>query len=151
MQSQIEETTGSEVLQVLVIEDNPSDVYLIRSALACCGLTMNITVLTDGEKATHFFDEVDQNPAIKPPQLVILDLNLPRKHGTEVLEHMRLSSRSQKASVIVISSSDLQWEQEKVSKLGADAYFRKPSEFAEFLKLGDVVRQLFPRGHNEQE
>ena len=132
------------LLQVLVVEDNPSDVYLIRSAIEASGLKASITVQQDGAAATNFFDEVDRNAALAAPDLIILDLNLPKLSGIEVLEYMRQSLRSQKAVVIVVSTSALEAERKRVSNLGAHAYFRKPSEFDEFLKLGDVIRTLFP-------
>jgi chemotaxis family two-component system response regulator Rcp1 len=132
------------VLLVLVIEDNPSDVYLIRSAIEASGLKTSIAVQQDGAAATNFFDEIDRNAVLAVPGLIILDLNLPKLSGIEVLEHMRRSPRCQKAVVIVVSTSALDAERKRISKLGADAYFRKPSEFDEFMKLGEVIRVLFP-------
>ncbi len=142
-QSPFEEDGLTELIRILVVEDNPSDLYLIRSAIEASGLKASITVQTNGELATNFFDEVDGNAALFSPDLVILDLNLPKLGGPEVLEYMRRSPRCQKAIVIVASTSGLESDRERVLKLGADAYFRKPSGFDEFLKLGDVIRACF--------
>jgi CheY-like chemotaxis protein len=121
-----------ESIRILVVEDNPSDVYLIRSAVGAAGLKTSITVRKNGELATNFFDEVDRNSELFSPDLVILDLNLPRMPGARVLEYMRSSGRCHKARVIVVSTSELEPDRERVSRLGADAYFRKPTSFDEF-------------------
>jgi chemotaxis family two-component system response regulator Rcp1 len=132
-----------EVIQVLVVEDNQSDVYLIRCAIDYSGLKTHVTVLKDGELARKFCEEVDLNAELPTPDLIILDLNLPKLRGAEVLEHMRRSPRCQEAVVIVVSTTASESEQKRVSILGANAYFRKPSVFDEFLKLGDLIRTLF--------
>jgi DNA-binding response OmpR family regulator len=126
-----------------VVEDNVSDVYLIKAAIQASGFATTVTVRNDGELATNFFDEIDANPTAPSPDLIILDLNLPKRRGAEVLEYMRRSARCQNAKVIVVSTSGLESDQESVMKMGADAYFRKPSEFDEFLKLANVIKTLF--------
>jgi DNA-binding response OmpR family regulator len=75
------------------------------------------------------------------PSVVILDINLPRKQGGEVLKHMR-RSRCQNALVIVVSSSDSVRDHKQMTELGANAYFYKPSEYSDFMKLGDIVLQF---------
>jgi len=122
------------------VEDSLPDVFLIREAIERTG----IHVMTDNEQATQCFDETDCNDAVPCPALVILDINLPKKHGGEVLQHVRASRRCNHALVIVLSSSDLARERDTVMELGADAFFRKPSEYDEFLKLGDLIRSLLP-------
>jgi two-component system, chemotaxis family, response regulator Rcp1 len=129
--SQTKSLALEETLRVLVVEDNPSDVYLIRSAIEASGFKTSITIQKDGELATNFLDEIDRNAALSIPDLVILDLNLPKLKGTEVLENIRRSPRCQRVVVIVISTSALESGQEWVSRLGVSAYFRKPSEFDE--------------------
>jgi len=74
--------------------------------------------------------------------MVILDLNLPKKPGREVLQRMRQSPRCSNATVVVVTSSDSQKDREDVATLGASAYFRKPSEYDSFMKLGDLVKRL---------
>lgn len=103
-------------------------------------------VVRDGEQAVEFFDEAERDIAVPCPALVILDINLPKKHGDEVLEHMRNSPRCRGAVVIAVSTSDSPRDRQDMARLGADAYFRKPSEYAEFMKLGDLVRQFLNAG-----
>ena len=127
---------------MLVVEDNESDVFLIQEALDAAKLPVALDIVNDGEQAVRFFDQVDADPNIPCPALVILDINLPRKQGSEVLKHMRHSPRCGKALVIAISTSDSLWDREQMKNLGANSYFQKPSEYDEFMKLGDMAKQL---------
>jgi DNA-binding response OmpR family regulator len=103
-------------------------------------VSATIQVVTDGEQAIRFIDEVDREPSKPCPALVILDINLPKKTGNEVLLHLRNSQRCRNAIVVIASSSDSSVERQNLMKLGADAYFRKPSEYEAYLKLGGLVR-----------
>lgn len=127
---------------MLIVEDNEADVFLIQEAIEATKLALTLHFATDGEQAVRFFNRVDGDPALPCPALVILDINLPKKRGGEVLKHLRESYRCRKAVVIAVSSSDSARDREEMSRLGADGYFRKPSEYEEFLKLGDIVDRL---------
>ena len=127
-----------------MVEDDPADVYLIREVLKASRLNVTVQVAKNGERATDIFDTVDQNESANCPDLVILDINLPKKSGNEVLEHLRQSQRCRDALVVVVSTSDSETDRASFAKLDVDAYFPKPSEFDQFLKLGDIVRNLFP-------
>jgi len=127
---------------VLVIEDNKADVFLIRDALRTAGIDAHVDVVTDGEAAVKFFDRADEDPAGICPSIVILDLNLPRKRGVDVLRHMRQSQRCAGALVLVVTSSDSNQDRETALQLGANGYFRKPSAYDRYMELGDVVLQL---------
>jgi two-component system, chemotaxis family, response regulator Rcp1 len=129
-------------LHILVVEDNKADVFLIREALEAARLEADLQVAPDGEKALQFFEEVDRNDAAPCPDLVIIDINLPRKHGGEVLRHMRNSRRCANALVLVVTSSDSDRDREEMGRLGANGYFRKPSDYHDFMKLGEIVAGL---------
>jgi len=117
-------------------------VVLIRKAIESAGVIAAIHVIDDGEKAVVFFESADSDSDAPCPDLVILDLNLPRFKGNEVLRRLRGTIRCAKAPVLVVTSSDSSLEREQMNKLGASGYFRKPSVFAEYMKLGQVVRVL---------
>jgi len=134
---------------VLVVEDNEADVFLIREAIEAKKLPMVLDVVTDGEQATLYFDEADGDASMPCPSLVILDINLPKKQGSEVLKHMRRSRRCANALVIAISTSDSGRDREQMTELGVNGYFHKPSEYAAFMKLGDVVKALLAGGTPE--
>jgi chemotaxis family two-component system response regulator Rcp1 len=127
---------------VLIVEDNEADVFLIQEAIEAKKLALALYVVKDGEQAVRYFDQVDKDDAAPCPSLVILDINLPKKQGGEVLKHMRRSLRCRDALVIAVSTSDSARGRQQMMELGANDYFRKPSEYAAFMKLGDVVKRL---------
>ncbi len=96
----------------------------------------------DGEEATEYFDEIENDSSLPCLDLILLDINLPRKKGSEVIRHMRSRERCGQALVLVVSSSDSPSDREEMMRFGASGYFHKASEFEEFMKLGHVVRDL---------
>jgi two-component system, chemotaxis family, response regulator Rcp1 len=127
------------------VEDNEADVFLIEEAIAAAQLSVAVHVVRNGEQAIRFFDEADHVPNAPCPVLVILDINLPRKPGYDVLKHMRASAKCGKAHVIAVSTSNSESDRQRMAELGADGYFRKPSEYADFMKLGDMIKRLVTR------
>ena len=115
--------------------------YLIEAAIRSASISAELHVVKDGEQAIRFLDEADENVA-PSPTLVVLDINLPKKQGGEVLKHMRASRRSSKALVIAVSSSDSFRDREEMTSLGANGYFHKPSAYQEFMKLGDAFKNM---------
>lgn len=128
--------------QIVLVEDAEPDVYLVREALEAGGVNFQLRVLDDGEKAVDFIDEIDTAENASRPDLLLLDLNLPKKSGAQVLEHMRRSQRLRDIPVVILTSSDSPRDKEQIAHLGATRYFRKPSRLAEFMRLGEIVRDL---------
>jgi chemotaxis family two-component system response regulator Rcp1 len=124
------------------VEDNRADVFLIRESIQIAGVDANLHVVPDGDKAIHFFELAESDPVSPCPVLVILDINLPKKQGREVLHHLRQSGRCGEAAVLVVTSSDSERDRDEMSQLGVCGYFRKPSEYEEFMKLGQLVKGL---------
>jgi chemotaxis family two-component system response regulator Rcp1 len=133
---------GSHELSILLIEDNPADVFLVEEAIKAEDLSYCLTHAADGERAILLLRQLEDDESLPCPALVLLDLNLPRKSGDEVLERLRASERCKNIPVIVLTSSDSASDREKAQRLGANAYFRKPSDLDEFLKLGAVVKKI---------
>ena len=127
---------------VLIVEDNEGDVFLIQEAIHRVDLPVALHVVNDGEQAVRFFEQVDEDMAMACPALVILDINLPKKQGGEVLKQMRQSPRCGNVAVIAVSSSDSLRDREQMKSLGANSYFKKPSGYEEFMRLGEIVRIL---------
>jgi CheY-like chemotaxis protein len=142
LRSPSDKASGGIHFHVLIVDDNESDVFLIEEAIGATRLPLTLYVAKDGEQAIQFFDRTDAHPDLPCPTLIILDINLPKKQGGDVLKHMRLSRRCADALVIVISTSDSAQEREQMRNLGADGYFHKPSAYDEFMKLGDIVKEL---------
>lgn len=130
---------------IVLIEDTEPDVYLVREALRRVGGEFRLEVFEDGEKAVEFIDKLDRDETARCPSLILLDLNLPKKSGEQVLEHMKQSRRCGHIPVIVVTSSDSPKDKAQAARLGATQYFRKPSRLDEFMQLGPLVRDILHR------
>jgi CheY-like chemotaxis protein len=127
---------------ILLAEDNPGDVFLIRRALEKQGLDFDLVVVEDGQAALHFLDRADADHSIAHPDLALLDLNLPRATGSRILLRIRQSLRCAAIPVVVVTSSDSPLDHEAATRLGANYYFQKPGDLATFMHLGVIVSQL---------
>ena len=114
----------------------------MQEALALHHVPAVLHVIEDGEAAMRFIDASDRNAEAPCPTLVLLDLNLPKRTGTEVLRYLRHSRKCAGAKVLIVSSSDAPKERAAVQSLGANGYFRKPSSYDEFLRIGEIVLKL---------
>lgn len=125
-----------------MVEDSKTDVFLIRQAIASAQLNADLHFISDGEAATRFFDSIEVDANALCPALVLLDLNLPKKNGDEVLKHLRSMGRCRDTAVLIVSSSDVGSDREAVAGLGVSGYFQKPPDYYEFMKLGELVKRL---------
>jgi CheY-like chemotaxis protein len=125
--------------QVLLAEDNAADVYLIREALREHGVNCELRVAADGQEALELVK--DNGPQVEGIRLIILDLNLPRHDGIEILERLRHAGLRH-IPVVVLTSSDSQRDRDLALQLGAVRFLRKPSELDQFLSLGAVFKEL---------
>jgi two-component system, chemotaxis family, response regulator Rcp1 len=128
--------------RILVVEDNPGDVFLIRRALTKYSVDADLIEMRDGQAALEFVDKVDSDETIQAPNVALVDLNLPRATGTLVLARLKKSRRCWSAPVIMMTSSDSPLDQETARTLGAHAYFAKPSDLNGYLSLGGIVRRM---------
>jgi len=129
--------------RIIMMEDNPADVLLIREALREQGVEAELLVIPDGEAALDWVKR-DTNPL--GADLILVDLNLPRHHGIEVLERIRHEPRLSGVPVAVFSSSDTPQDRDGASRLGADRFILKPCTLDEFLSIGlDIKRMLNER------
>ncbi len=119
-----------------------TDVFLVKEALTEHRLNAELQVLEDGEQASAFVTQVDADPNRLCPELFLLDLNLPRIPGLEVLARIRRSKRCALSPVVVMTSSNARRDRADSEALGATAYFQKPSGYDAFLKLGQIIREL---------
>jgi two-component system response regulator len=127
---------------ILLVEDNPDDEALTMRALRKNHILNQVVVAHDGVEALEWlFGEgayAGRDAAVQP-QVVLLDLNMPRLSGLQVLERLRQDPRTQLTPVVVLTSSKEDDDLVKSYALGANSYVRKPVDFAEFI---DAVRQL---------
>jgi len=137
---------------IILVEDAEPDVLLVREALEQSGLEFELMVFDDGEQGVAFVDTMDRDLTLDRPHLFLLDLNLPKKTGGQILERVRQSPRCGKIPVVILTSSDSQRDKAQAADLNATGYFRKPSRLDEFMKLGPYVRDLLTgQGQTEAE
>ena len=125
--------------RVLIVEDNPLDVYMVQCALKEeLHWRTETIVADDGEKAIELLLEHSSQPVRDWPDLVILDLNIPKRDGIEVLQFIRTTNGLRSLPVIVLSSSPMDVIKSKFKKVNvtANCYVTKPPDLDEFLALG---------------
>jgi CheY-like chemotaxis protein len=131
-----------EEKMILLVEDNPDDEALTIRALKKNNIGNRLIVLRDGVEAIDFLfctgAYSDRDPR-ETPQLILLDLKLPRLDGLEVLKRIRADERTSVLPVVILTSSKEEQDLLRSYKLGANSYVRKPVDFSQFL---DAVRQL---------
>jgi CheY-like chemotaxis protein len=130
------------MLNILLAEDNLGDVFLVRQALQQHHVAHELHVVRDGDEALNFMAHMGEPGQAPCPDLVLLDLNLPKIDGPEVLTEFRKHPLCSRTPVVVITSSDAERDRKRMNSLGIARYFRKPSELDEFMELGSVVREL---------
>jgi two-component system, chemotaxis family, response regulator Rcp1 len=130
---------------IFLAEDNPGDVDLLRVALEEHSVDCELLVAADGEKALRFLEDIGAG-TLGCPALAILDLNLPKKTGREVLQRMRENPAWKSVPVVILSSSDSEKDRAETAELGASRYIRKPSSLDAFVQIGGVLKDLLVPG-----
>lgn len=128
-------TTDHNMMQVLLVEDNPGDALLIQEAFQESGADCQITVAGDGEVALDMLNGEGNELVITRPDLVLLDLNLPKMNGHEVLKELKTRDKLRPIPVIVLTSSRAERDISTAYDLHCNAYFCKPSTFDECVQL----------------
>ena len=131
--------------RILVAEDNPADVYLLREAFSLEGQEVDMTVVTDGEQALEFVQGQGAYSDAVVPDLIVLDLNLPKSDGSDVLRCIRENEAFAGVPVVVLTSSDSPRDRKTIEGLGASSFITKPSDLDSFLALGRTLIGFVPR------
>jgi two-component system, response regulator len=124
---------------ILLVEDNPDDVDLTLMALEKSNIMNEVKVARDGEEALQMLLGRDGEPPPRLPAVVLLDLNMPRVNGLEVLREIRGNERIRRLPVVILTSSGEEQDIVRGYDLGANSYIRKPVDFENFV---NAVRQL---------
>lgn len=130
---------------LLIAEDNLADVRLLRLALDEYGISIGVHVVRDGEAVLRFIERVVGDPSARCAALAIVDLNLPRHGGDEILRRLRASEKWRHVPVIVASSSLAPRDRAEAMRLGASAYFVKPSDLEQFLQIGALISDILSK------
>ncbi len=126
---------------IVLVEDNALDVLVVRNLIEELRINSRLAVYSDGEEMLTYLSALDANEDHRP-DLILLDLNIPKSSGTEVLQWIRKSVRCRELPVILLTSSDSPRDRERAEKLGVLHYFRKPTDLDEYMELGPIVLKM---------
>ena len=130
-------------IEILLVEDNPGDADLAREALENGKLANNLHVLDDGEKAMAFLRREGAYGAAPRPDLVLLDLNLPKKDGREVLAEIKADPNLKRIPVVILTTSKAEEDVLRSYNLHANCYVTKPIDLGQFLKVVKSIEDFW--------
>src|SRR5688572_6038579 len=123
--------------RLLVVEDNPTDEMILRRAIREHGLSVEIIVAQDGDEAVKYLESCHDDQI---PHLVVIDINLPKRDGIEVLRKCRFRPCLVQTKTLVFTSSDEPGDHRRSELLGVDAYMRKPFRLEDFSAVVNTIR-----------
>ena len=124
--------------EILLAEDNLGDIFLVQKALQEHHVAHRLHIVRDGAEALAYVSHIGEPGGSPLPDLVLLDLNLPKVDGRQILCEFRKHPGCSQAPVIVVTSSDAPRDRASMTELGIARYFRKPTDLDAFLQLGAV-------------
>jgi CheY-like chemotaxis protein len=130
-------------IEILLVEDNPGDVRLTKEALKDAKVRNNIHVAMDGVAAIAFLRKQGGYVAAPRPDLILLDLNLPKKNGREVLEEIKGDDALRHIPVVILTTSQAEQDILESYRLRANAYVTKPVDLEQFLKVVGSIEQFW--------
>lgn len=128
-------TAKSKPIDILLVEDNPGDVRLTQETLREAKVHNTLHVVTDGAEALAFLRRTGQYVNEAPPNLILLDLNLPKKNGVEVLAEIKADENLRRIPVVILTSSQSEQDIVRSYNLYANAYVVKPVDFEQFIAI----------------
>ena len=126
-------------IEILLVEDSPSDTDLTVEALAAAKVTNRLSIVEDGVQAMAFLHRQGQYAEAPRPDLILLDLNLPRKDGREVLAEIRSDQKLTSIPVVVLTTSQAEQDVLRAYTLHANCYITKPVDFRQFLEVIEAI------------
>ena len=126
-------------VEILLVEDNEADVRLTREGIKEAKINNNLNVVYDGEEALEYLHRKGKYANATEPDLVLLDLNLPKKDGREVLQEIKSDERLKRIPVVVLTTSQAEQDILKSYNLHANCYVTKPIDLEQFI---DVVKSI---------
>jgi len=133
----------ASTIEVLLVEDNPADADLTREALEASKLVLNLSVVVDGEQCIDFLRQSGRFSGVPRPDLILLDLNLPRISGREVLAEIKGDPGLRTIPVVVLTSSAAETDVVQSYDLGANCYITKPVDLNSFMSIVASVNEFW--------
>lgn len=128
-------------IEILLIEDNPGDVRLIREAFKDSHILGHLNAVPDGESALEYLGKITENT--QRPDMIFLDLNLPKKNGLEVLKEIKTNPLLKSIPVVVLTTSNSEEHVYRSYHLSANCYITKPVEFEQFVNVVKTIESFW--------
>jgi len=134
---------AAKPIEILLVEDNPGDVRLTKEALKDARVGNNLHVTMDGVEALAFLRKQGKHASAPRPDLILLDLNLPKKNGREVLEEIKAEDALRHIPVVILTTSQAEQDVVESYRLRANAYVTKPVDLDQFLRAVGSIEQFW--------
>jgi len=141
----METLTPLPPLTILAVEDNPADISTVQRVLTAHALTYDLQVIENANHAFAFFDRLAAPEPPRCPDILLLDLTLPQRHGKELLRHLKAIPACAAMRVVILTASRDPADRAETLALGADVFFEKPFHLPDFLPLGTLIKTLAVR------
>jgi CheY-like chemotaxis protein len=139
----VSEPTLLNVIDVLLVEDDEGDVLMTREAFEHYKIRNKLHVVRDGEQALRFLHRTDEFADAPRPDLILLDLNLPRFDGRQVLAEIKADARLRRIPVVILTTSEAEEDILRSYDLHANAYVTKPVDFDRFIEVIRKIDEFF--------
>lgn len=140
--------TLTEKPTIVLVEDNPADVFLFEYALKAHEVRYQLQVFADGQRAMDFVEQAHRGD-VPRPDLFVLDLNLPIYSGLDVLRKIRESPRLQTCKAVILTTSNAPQDRDQASALGISLYLQKPTNLDAFAELGRPLKEALSRENGQ--
>jgi CheY-like chemotaxis protein len=141
--SEMRGLTHARLVHILLVEDSPADIELTRQALAEARIANEVTVLTDGEAASDFLHRRPPYETVQRPDLILLDLNLPKKDGRELLSEIKRDAGLRAIPVVVLTTSASDEDVLYAYREYVNSYMRKPVRLLDFINIVRTIEQYW--------
>jgi len=133
----------TKMVEILLVEDNPADVRLVREALKESKILNNLIVVEDGVEAMDFLRKKGKYASSVRPDLILLDLNLPKKNGREVLAEVKSDEKLKRIPVVIMTVSDDEKDILLTYNAHANCYIKKPLDFDKFSQVVHAIENFW--------
>jgi two-component system, chemotaxis family, response regulator Rcp1 len=133
----------TQPVNILLVEDNPGDVRLTQEAFKEGKIPVNLNVVMDGVEAISFLKKQGQYSNQATPDLVLLDLNLPKRDGREVLEEIKTDPNLRRMPVVILTTSNAEQDIQKSYNLYVNCYINKPVDFDKFFEIIQKIEEFW--------
>lgn len=137
------QSSNRKIAEILLVEDNPGDVRLMKEAFREAKVEKNLTVVNDGVKALAFLKKQLPYQNATRPDMILLDLNLPKKHGQEVLQEIKSDPNLRRIPVVILTTSKAEQDILKTYDLHANCYISKPADLEKFIKVIRTIEDFW--------